>query len=81
MANTLYQVLGDVLGIGINAVKDDLSMDYEDRWDSLKHMEVVVGLEEAFGLTLEADEIVAITSLAAIKDLLIAKGIDLRNAA
>ncbi len=74
---SLQQVLGDILGIAPEAVADDLSMHNNETWDSLKHMEVVVGIEENFGITLEAEEIVTITSVTEIKRVLSAKGIDL----
>ena len=45
-----------------------------EAWDSLKHMELVVSLEEAFGMQLTFDEIVAMQSVGEIKRVLRAKG-------
>ena len=41
-----------------------------DAWDSLKHMELIVALEQAFDVELTFDEIVAMQSVREIKRVL-----------
>ncbi len=41
-----------------------------DAWDSLKHMELIVSLEETFGVNLNFDEIVRMQSVREIKRVL-----------
>ena len=41
-----------------------------DAWDSLKHMELIVSLEQSFGIELSFDEIVAMRSVGEIKRVL-----------
>lgn len=67
-------LLADVLQLPAASITDDLTMQDVDSWDSLKHMELIVSLEEAFGLQLTFDEIVAMQSVRAIKRVLRAKG-------
>jgi len=40
----------------------------EERWDSVKHIEVLFMVEEELGLTFDAEEIAALESLTAIVD-------------
>lgn len=47
----------------INEVPDDISQTSCDTWDSLKHLALVVALEEAFNTTFEPEEIEKMTSL------------------
>lgn len=39
-------------------------------WDSVKHVELVVALEERFGCMFEPEEVPDLTSLAAIEEIL-----------
>ena len=57
-------------------VTDRLTMKNTDGWDSLKHMELVVSIEEAFGVELAFDDIVAMQTLKDIKKILKAKGVN-----
>lgn len=50
--------------------EDASSPDTVNQWDSLKHMQIVLAIEEAFDLQLTDDEIVSIRSLQSIIALL-----------
>jgi acyl carrier protein len=63
-------LLAEVLQISPANITDDLTMKDVDVWDSLKHMELVVSLEEHFRLQLSFDEIVAMQSVREIKRVL-----------
>ena len=67
-------LLAEVLQMPAANITDGLAMRDVEAWDSLKHMELVVSLEEAFGLQLTFDEIVAMQSVGEIKRVLRAKG-------
>jgi acyl carrier protein len=45
-------------------------------WDSLKHVELIVGLETRFGIELTADEIERLTSKRAAREILAARRVD-----
>lgn len=71
-------VVADLLGIPVAEITEDASMETIRSWDSLKHMELVAAIEEEFEIDpLTTDEIVAMTSLAAMKEILPAKGVPL----
>jgi acyl carrier protein len=63
-------LLAEVLQIPAAGINDDLEMKDLDVWDSLKHMELVVAMEQAFDIQLTFDEIVAMRSVREIKRVL-----------
>ncbi len=67
-------LLADVLQLPAASITDDLTMQDVESWDSLKHMELIVSLEESFGQQFTFDEIVAMQSVSAIKRVLREKG-------
>jgi len=48
-------------------ITDNLSMKDTDVWDSLKHMELIVSIEQEFKIELTFDEIVAMQNVGEIK--------------
>jgi acyl carrier protein len=67
-------VLAEVLQVPEAEITDGLAMKDVEAWDSLKHMELVVSLEQAFDTQLTFDEIVAMQSVGEIKRVLRARG-------
>lgn len=67
-------LVAGVLQIPAAAVTDDLAMKDVDAWDSLKHMELIVSLEERFDLQLTFEDIVAMQSVREIKRVLSERG-------
>jgi acyl carrier protein len=63
-------LLAEVLQVPATTISDDLAMQDVEAWDSLKHMELVVALENAFGMQLSFDEIVTMRSVREIKRVL-----------
>ena len=60
---------------GAAAAADLPFVDYQD-WDSLKHVELIVGIESRFGVELTAKEIECLTCKRAIRETLAAKHVD-----
>ena len=71
----LTTLMSDILAVPAEEIVDELSMIESDCWDSLQHMEIVISIEQTFQIDLTADEIVDMTSVGAIKDVLVAKGV------
>ncbi|MFN2532371.1 MAG: acyl carrier protein [Pyrinomonadaceae bacterium] len=63
-------LLAEVLQIPETAVNEDLAMKDLATWDSLKHMELVVLIEQSFKIELTFDEIVAMQNVREIKRVL-----------
>lgn len=72
---TLRSVVAETLRLPLSAVTETTSMKTTPQWDSLKHMELILAVEDSYGLTLDGDEIAAMTNVAAIEDLLRSKGL------
>ena len=63
-------LVAEVLQLAAGTITDDLAMNEVDAWDSLKHMELIVSLEQSFGIELSFDEIVVMRSVGEIKRVL-----------
>ena len=48
MENRIKKVMGDIFNIDVNSINDKSSTDSIENWDSLKHMNLLVALEEEF---------------------------------
>ncbi len=71
----LTTLMSNILALPADEIVDDLSMIDSGGWDSLQHMEIVTSIEQTFQIDLTADEIVDMTSVGAIKNVLATKGI------
>ncbi len=74
--NALDQLVADVFDDEASAISDDTVFADVPGWDSLKYVELVVGLESRFGVNLSAGEIAQIASKGAVRRLLAGKGHD-----
>jgi acyl carrier protein len=63
----LKAVVGAVLELEPAAVGEATSADTVEGWDSLKQMNLVIALEEAFGVTIPDADVVALTSYPLIR--------------
>ena len=75
MDEKVRNVLAEVLQIPLGKVIDNLAMSDVEGWDSLKHMELIVSLEQTFGLEFTFEEIVALRSVVEIKRVLRERGV------
>jgi acyl carrier protein len=73
---TLKRTLSDVLGVPATSITDDTSMDTVAAWDSLKHLNLVLALEEQFGISLTEEQSFEILSYPLIKAVLGEHGIE-----
>jgi acyl carrier protein len=75
MKRKVEHIMADVLKIAETDITDNLTIDDLETWDSLKHMDLVVSIEQAFKIELTLDEIVIMTSVVAIKRVLNDRGV------
>ena len=66
----LKNVMSSVFGIPKNDIRDDASPDTIDSWDSLKHMNLIVALEEEFETEFEDSDIIEMMNYKLIINLL-----------
>lgn len=58
MESRIKVVMGNVLNIDSDTIKDDSSPDNIKDWDSIKHMNLIFALEEEFKIQFDDEEIV-----------------------
>lgn len=51
-------------------VTDDLSMDTASSWDSLRHIQLLAKIEEAFKVEIDFKDTLAMTNLKSIREIL-----------
>lgn len=71
----LKHIIALALNVDDSAIGDDASMDTVGAWDSLRHLYVIMAIEEAYGMKFDDSEAVTITSVALIRDSLERHGI------
>jgi acyl carrier protein len=70
----LDELLADILDDESEMLADDTPFDVCPSWDSLKHVELIVGIETRFGLDLSAAEITSIKSKRSAREILASRG-------
>ena len=65
----------DVMKIDAERVTDALAYGEAPEWDSLAHMALVAELENTFGLMLDTEDIIAMSSVAEVRRILARQGV------
>ncbi|MHC4873171.1 MAG: acyl carrier protein [Planctomycetota bacterium] len=60
--NKACELMAKVFNVSVDLISEQTSIDSLEEWDSVNHMNLVMALEEEFGLTLTDEEMVTITS-------------------
>jgi len=63
----LRNVMSAVLGIAPSGIRDDASSTTIGEWDSVRHLQLMLALEEEFGIQLETEGLVSLTSVSLIE--------------
>lgn len=58
------------LGLANDIELDGTAYGRTDGWDSVGHMELVVGIEQAFGITIDAEDVLEMSDYAAVRRIL-----------
>lgn len=62
----LLGVVATVLELPSDDVNDELSSDNCKAWDSLRHLRLVLAVEDSFAVNFDEDEIASLTSVSAL---------------
>ena len=73
MESRIKKVMSDLFNIGVESINNDSSPDNIENWDSLRHMSLIVALEEEFEVELNDEEIVNSMNYALILNILKSK--------
>ena len=77
MNQRLASVLAEIFGLRADQIHPELTKEAVGSWDSLKQMDLVMSLEREFSIALEIPDIIRMTSVANIIDVIKDKGVDL----
>ncbi len=62
------QLIAETLGVRADVVTDGLEFQSIPEWDSLNHVNLMLALEKEFGLEIDAESIVALSSVSSIRE-------------
>jgi acyl carrier protein len=66
----LAAVLGAVLNVSPSEISDASSPETIASWDSLNHLNLVMAIEQEFAVSLSADDVMEMGSVAKMRDIL-----------
>jgi acyl carrier protein len=75
----LYNIIGKVLGVDPANLSEDSNASNTPKWDSLRHIEVVFAIENAFHVRFTMPEIAGLRKLGDIRQLLVTKNVKLND--
>ena len=70
MNDRIYAIVAKVLKVRVSAIDENSSPDTIDKWDSLQHLQLILALEEEFGVQFSVDEITAMQTVGNISVIL-----------
>ncbi|MFI6099355.1 acyl carrier protein [Lentzea sp. NPDC051213] len=72
---TFAEVVAGALDVDPAHVVDEAGQDTLASWTSMRHIQLIVTLEEAYGLSFDYEEIGDARTIRAVRDVLRAKGV------
>lgn len=63
----VVQVIAEKLRIPQERIRDELAYNTIPEWDSLNHVDLMVALEAEYGVTIDEDRMVELTTVRAIR--------------
>jgi acyl carrier protein len=71
----LHDVVARILRVPAASISDETSPETLPRWDSLKHLDLMTGIEDAYGIRFSTADIVRAKSVGEVRLLLREKGV------
>lgn len=71
----LYQSFSVALNISVNQVSDELAYQSITEWDSITHMVLISQLEDDFGVSIDTDDVIDMSSVAKAQEILAKYGV------
>lgn len=63
IASNIREVIAGVFSLAVDEVGVDSSIDTIEAWDSMGHVNLMMALEEQFGIKLDVDDAIEMTSM------------------
>jgi len=75
--NRLTRMVAEVLGVTPDLLSEESSPETVSSWDSLGHLNLVMALEEEFGINLSAEDVLAMRTMGSIHRILHRSGVEI----
>ena len=69
--STLKRIISEIFEIPIDKISNDFNHQNVEEWDSMNHINLVVSVEEEFGIEIEEDKILDLMSFQALSDYIV----------
>ena len=70
MRERVYKIISQVFNVPIEDINDESSSDDIETWDSLKHMNMVLALEEEFNVQFGEEQVLEMLNVGLIIEIL-----------
>ncbi len=70
MEQKIKEIMANVFGISPDEIPENADSSDTKEWDSLKHMTLILALEEEFGIEFDEQQIVEMTSFKKLLDVI-----------
>jgi len=67
MTDKIIEVVSEILGVSVN---ENTTQNDCEKWDSLRHLNIMVALEDAFDVSFEPEEMAEMKSIVAIEQMI-----------
>ncbi len=74
---SLEQIFADSLAINLNDISDALHYQSIQQWDSVAHMTLIAAVEDGYGIMLDTDDIIDMSSVGKAKAILQKYGVEI----
>jgi acyl carrier protein len=69
MTDKLYDLVSDIFDIEPEDVREDLTAEDVELWDSLNHLKLITAIEQAYGIQFTMAEVQSVDSIGKLKAL------------
>lgn len=74
---SLEQIFADSLAINLSDISDELTYQSILQWDSVAHMTLIAAVEDEYGIMLDTDDIIDMSSVGKAKAILQKYGVEI----
>ncbi len=67
MKDKLKQILSSTLNVPEEQIREESSVENMEAWDSLAHLNIILSLEQSFGISITPEEAIEMTSLRSMR--------------
>lgn len=73
LIDDVKQLVANVTGAATEELSEESSIETLEAWDSMAHVNIILSIEQNYGLSVGPDEAADLISIAAIRDYLLQK--------